>query len=49
MQELRIGDIIYRTDCYDIVREIKTNGIIGEDSLRGVIPFRIELSQKKEY
>ena len=39
-KELKFGDRIYRPDCYDIVREIRTNGIIGEDSFLGVIPFK---------
>ena len=39
-RDLKFGDIIYRPDCYDIVREIRTNGIIGEDSFLGVIPFK---------
>lgn len=34
-----IGDIIYRPDCYDRVVEIRSNGIIGQDSNRGLIPF----------
>jgi hypothetical protein len=38
-KDLMIGDIIYRPDCYDRVVEIRSNGIIGQDSNRGLIPF----------
>lgn len=38
-KSLMIGDIIYRPDCYDRVVEIRSNGIIGQDSNRGLIPF----------
>ena len=34
-----IGDWVYRPDCYDQVKEISNNGIIGLDSLRGRIMF----------
>lgn len=37
--ELIIGDWIYRPDCFDQVKEIRQNGIIGLDSARGLIPF----------
>lgn len=37
--ELMIGDSIYRPDCYDNVVEIRSNGIIGQDFNRGLIPF----------
>lgn len=37
--DLLVGDIIYRPDCYDKVVEIRLNGIIGQDSNRGLIPF----------
>lgn len=37
--ELMLGNWVYRPDCYDRVTEIRTNGIIGLDSLRGLIPF----------
>lgn len=37
--ELMIGDWVYRPDCYDQVKEIRQNGIIGLDSLRGLIGF----------
>lgn len=37
--ELMIGDWVYRPDCYDQVKEIRQNGIIGLDSARGLIPF----------
>lgn len=37
--ELMIGDWVYRPDCYDKVKEIRQNGIIGLDSLRGLIGF----------
>ena len=38
-QELRIGNKIWRPCCYDEVVEIRENGIIGIDSLRGLISF----------
>lgn len=37
--ELMIDDWVYRHDCYDQVKEISNNGIIGLDSLRGRIMF----------
>ena len=37
--ELMIGDWVYRPDCYDKVKEIRENGIIGCDHLRGIISF----------
>ena len=37
--DLMVGDSIYRADCYDRVVEIRLNGIIGQDSNRGLIPF----------
>lgn len=37
--ELMIDDFVYRFDCYDQVKEIKNNGIVGLDHLRGLIPF----------
>ena len=37
--ELMIGDWVYRPDCYDKVKEIRENGIIGRDYLRGIISF----------
>jgi len=37
--ELMIGDWVYRPDCYDKVKEIRQNGIIGLDNLRGLIGF----------
>lgn len=37
--ELMIDDWVYRPDCYDQVKEISNNGIIGLDSLRGRIMF----------
>ena len=36
--ELMIGDYFYRPDCIDRVVEIRKNGVIGTDSLRGLIP-----------
>lgn len=39
-QELRVGNKIWRPCCYDEVVEIRENGIIGLDSLRGLIPYR---------
>lgn len=38
-KELRIGNKIWRPCCYDEVLEIRENGIIGFDSLRGLIPY----------
>ena len=38
-QELRIGNKIWRPDCYDEVVEIREDGIIGLDSLRGLLSF----------
>lgn len=38
-QELRIGNKIWRPCCYDEVVEIRENGIIGLDSLRGLISY----------
>jgi hypothetical protein len=37
--ELIIGNLIYRPCCTDKVVEIRSNGIIGCDKLRGLIPF----------
>ena len=37
--ELMIGDWVYRPDCYDQVKEIKHDGVIGIDSIRGLITF----------
>lgn len=33
------GDYFYRPDCIDRVVETRKNGIIGSDSLRGLIPW----------
>lgn len=38
-EDLMIGDWVYRPDCYDQVKETRQNGIIGLDSLRGLIGF----------
>lgn len=38
-QELRIGNKIWRPCCYDEVVEIRENGIIGIDSLRGLLTY----------
>ena len=38
-QDLHIGDYFYRPDCTDKVVEIRKNGVIGLDLLRGLIPF----------
>lgn len=38
-RDLIIGSWVYRPDCYDQVKEIRQNGIIGIDSLRGLIGF----------
>lgn len=32
-----IGDWVYRPACYDRVKEIRTEGIIGNDPLRGFV------------
>lgn len=37
--DLMIGDWVYRPDCYSKVKEIRENGIIGLDHLRGIISF----------
>ena len=39
LSELMIGDWVYRPDCYSKVKEIRENGIIGYDHLRGIISF----------
>ena len=39
VKELRVGNKIWRPCCYDEVVEIRENGIIGLDSLRGLISF----------
>lgn len=39
-KDLMIGDWVYRPDCYDKVKEIRENGIIGRDYLRGIISFK---------
>ena len=38
-QHLQIGNLIYRPCCADKVIEIRSNGIIGCDKLRGLISF----------
>lgn len=38
-KSLMIGDWVYRPDCYSKVKEIRGNGIIGLDHLRGIISF----------
>lgn len=37
--DLMIGDWVYRPDCYDQVKEIRYTGVIGIDSMRGLIAF----------
>lgn len=37
--ELMIEDWVYRPDCYDKVKEIRNTGVIGIDSMRGLIAF----------
>lgn len=37
--ELRIGNKIWRPCCYDEVVEVRENGIIGLDSLRGLLTY----------
>lgn len=48
--DLMVGDQFYRPDCCDTVVEVRKDGIIGSDSLRGLIPFsqvgRIELTEE---
>ena len=39
IKELRIGNNIWRPCCYDEVVEIRENGIIGLDNLRGLISY----------
>ena len=39
-KDLMVGDWVYRPDCYDKVKEIRENGIIGRDYLRGIISFK---------
>ncbi|MBR1654872.1 MAG: hypothetical protein IJ698_00415 [Prevotella sp.] len=39
VNDLMIGDWVYRPDCYDQVKEVRQNGIIGLDSARGLIPI----------
>ena len=34
-----IGDLVFRPACYDVVTEIRKDGIIGSDILRGLISF----------
>lgn len=37
INELRIGNIFYRYCCNDEVMEVRADGVIGLDSLRGII------------
>ena len=37
--ELRIGNKFWRCCCYDEVVEVRRNGVIGLDSLRGLISY----------
>ena len=39
-KDLMIDNWVYRPDCYDKVKEIRENGIIGRDYLRGIISFK---------
>lgn len=39
IKELRVGNNIWRPCCYDEVVEIRENGIIGLDNLRGLISY----------
>ena len=39
LNELMIGDWVYRPYCYDQVKEIRHTGIIGIDNIRGLIIF----------
>jgi hypothetical protein len=39
IKELRVGNTIWRPCCYDEVVEIRENGIIGLDNLRGLISY----------
>ena len=39
MGELMINDYFYRPACIDRVVEVRTNGVIGLDPLKGLIPW----------
>jgi hypothetical protein len=39
VENLMIGDWVYRPDCYDKVVEIRKDTILGSDPLRGLIPI----------
>ena len=39
IKELRVGNNIWRPCCYDEVVEIRENGLIGLDNLRGLISY----------
>ena len=39
INELMAGDLVYRPDCVTTVRELHADGIIGNDSLRGIIGY----------
>lgn len=39
MGELMINDYFYRPACIDKVAEVRNNGVIVSDSLRGLIPW----------
>lgn len=38
-REITKGNYFYRFDCTDVVKEVRDNGIIGVDNLRGLIGF----------
>lgn len=39
INELRVGNMFYRDCCNDQVMEVRAGGVIGLDSLRGIIPL----------
>ena len=39
MRELMINDYFYRPACIDRVVEVRINGVIGSDPLKGLIPW----------
>ena len=39
INELRVGNCFYRHCCNDQVMEVRAGGVIGLDSLRGIIPL----------
>lgn len=37
--ELMVGDWVFRPACHDQVKEIRNTGVIGIDSMRGIVTF----------